>query len=89
MFRKVMSKHSDRRKVVKRSTTDYQANLLIVIPICTWIGWTLDEQRSNKTKSHTEEALLPKHHPIITRSTPTLTSENSLAALLANTNLAI
>ena len=48
MFRKVMSKHSDRRKVVKRSTTDYQANLLIVIAICTWIGWTLDEQQQNK-----------------------------------------
>ena len=47
-FRKVMSKHSDRRKVVKRSTTDYQANLLIVIAICTWIGWTLDEQQQNK-----------------------------------------
>lgn len=62
MFRKVMSKHSDRRKVVKRSTTDYQANLLIVIAISTWIGWTLDEQRSNKTKSHTHKDEEKKKH---------------------------
>lgn len=62
MFRKVMSKHSDRRKVVKRSTTDYQANLLIVIAISTWIGWTLDEQRSNKTKSHTHKEEKKKHY---------------------------